>query len=314
VPVTAHRFGPLISVDALAALLRDATATPTVLDVRWALPTGVHRNAYLAGHVPGAVLIDLDRQLSAPPGPGGRHPLPSAIAFTTAIRSAGVCSERPVVVYDDAASMAAARAWWLLRYFGHTLVAVLDGGLAAWTAAAGPIETDVPSSPGGDFVARPGGMPVLDANQAAQVAAVGILLDARAAERYAGLGESIDPVAGHIPGAVNRPTSQNVDATGRFLDPSLLRSAFDALGAGEDVSLGAYCGSGVTAAHEVLALDLAGYRAALYPGSWSEWITDPARPIASAALSSAIIGRAGALDCGTPCTPERADSGASGPA
>jgi thiosulfate/3-mercaptopyruvate sulfurtransferase len=273
------RFGPLVTADTLAASLRGAGPSPTVLDIRWQLTTGVDRDAYLAGHVPGAVLIDLDRQLSGAPGAGGRHPLPSAKAFTTAMRSAGVGAERPVVVYDAATSMAAARAWWLLRYFGHPRVAVLDGGLAAWIAAALPLETDVPPGPAGDFVARAGGMPVLDAGQAPETAARGILLDARAPERYSGTSEPVDPIGGHIPGAVNRPTSENVDSDGRFLDPRRLRAAFEALGAG-GVPLGSYCGSGVTAAHQVLALELAGYHAALYPGSWSEWTTDPARPVA----------------------------------
>ena len=289
--MTEPAFGPLISVDSLAAVLRGGTARPTILDVRWQLSTGVDRDAYLDGHIPGAVLIDLDRQLSGPPGSGGRHPLPSAPAFTTAMRSAGVCAERPVVVYDEANSMAAARAWWLLRYFGHPSVAVLDGGVEAWIAAACPVETEVPSSRTGDFVAQPGAMPVLDADQAARLAGQGILLDARAPERYAGVGESIDPVAGHIPGAINRPTSKNVDSTGRFHDPGQLRAAFDALGARDGVALGTYCGSGVTATHQVLALELAGYRAALYPGSWSEWITDPTRSIASASSSPDRPGR-----------------------
>jgi len=283
--MTEPRFGPLISVDSLAALLRGATASPTILDVRWQLTTGVDRDAYLDGHLPGAVLTDLDRQLSAPPGPGGRHPLPAASAFTTAMRSAGVCAERPVVVYDEATAMAAARAWWLLRYFGHPSVAVLDGGLAAWLAAACPVETEVPSSRTGDFVAQPGGMPILDADEATPLAAHGVLLDARAPERYAGFGESVDPVGGHIPGALNRPTSENVDSVGRFHDPGRLRAAFDALGAGDGVPVGTYCGSGITATHEVLALELAGFSAALYPGSWSEWITDPKRPIESTARS-----------------------------
>ncbi|MGA2929484.1 MAG: sulfurtransferase [Solirubrobacteraceae bacterium] len=280
--MSSTEFGPLISADALAGLLRGVSASPTLLDIRWELATGVDRDGYLAGHLPGAVLIDLDRQLSAAPGQGGRHPLPHASAFTTAMRSAGVCAERPVVVYDAATSLAAGRAWWLLRYFGHPLVAVLDGGLAAWRVGGRPLETDVPSTPTGDFVARPGGMPVLDADYAAEIAAQGVLLDARAPERYAGTSEGVDPVAGHIPGALNRPTAQNVAPDGRFLDPRRLRSAFTALGVRDDIPVGTYCGSGVTAAHQVLALELAGYRAALYPGSWSEWITDATRPIASA--------------------------------
>jgi thiosulfate/3-mercaptopyruvate sulfurtransferase len=226
------------------------------------------------------MFIDLDAQLASPPGQRGRHPLPDADSFATHMRAAGVSTARPVVVYDEGTSMAAARAWWLLRYFGHPDVTVLDGGLAAWIRAGYPLETKIPAAAFGDFLARPGGMPVIDADEAAEIATRGILLDARAPERFSGQVEPVDPVAGHIPGARNRPSSQNVDQTGRFLDPGALRETFEQLGVRKGVELAAYCGSGVTAAHEVLALELAGYRAALYPGSWSEWITDPARPVA----------------------------------
>lgn len=199
------------------------------------------------------------------------------------MRAAGVSSRRPVVVYDDGPATAAARAWWLLRYFGHPKVRVLDGGLAGWTAGGYPLKAGpAGASPEpGDFTARPGAMPVLAAVQAAAVAVEGILLDARAEERFRGEAEPVDPVAGHIPGARNRPTTENVDEFGRFWDPDRLREEFGRLGVREGTVVGAYCGSGVTAAHEVLALELAGYRAALYPGSWSEWITDPARPVAT---------------------------------
>jgi thiosulfate/3-mercaptopyruvate sulfurtransferase len=199
------------------------------------------------------------------------------------MRAAGVSGGRPVVVYDAATSMAAARAWWLLRYFGHEQVAVLDGGLAAWTEAGLPVETDTPP-PGrpGDFTGCPGGMPLLDAAQAAALAEHGgVLLDARAPERYRGESEPIDPVAGHIPGARNVPATELVDATGRLRDPQALSAAFEAAGVRDDAPVGAYCGSGVVAAHEVLALELAGYKAALYAGSWSEWIKDPERPVAT---------------------------------
>jgi thiosulfate/3-mercaptopyruvate sulfurtransferase len=280
---------PLIAVDALAAMLEAAAprAHPSLLDVRWQVTTGADRQAYLAGHIPGAAFVDLDTQLSAPPGPGGRHPLPTAEAFTDAMRAAGVHAERPVVVYDDAASITAARAWWLLRYFGHAAVAVLDGGLAAWTAAGHALEREsaTPAPTRGDFTARPGGMPIVDAEQAAALpAAGGVLIDARDPQRYAGEVEPIDPVAGHIPGAVNRPTTANVEAKGHFLSPADLRAAFARLGIdAEGAAVAAYCGSGVAAAHEVLALELAGRRAALYPGSWSDWITDPDRPVAQTA-------------------------------
>jgi thiosulfate/3-mercaptopyruvate sulfurtransferase len=248
--------------------------------VRWRLTGPPARADYAAGHVPGAVFVDLDRDLAAPPGAGGRHPLPSAAAFQAAMRSYGVSGGRGVVVHDYADATSAARAWWLLRYFGHDDVRVLDGGYAAWTALGLPVSTEVPSPAAGDFVARPGGMPLLDAAGAAAVARDGVLLDARAAERYRGEVEPIDPVAGHVPGAVSAPVSGNVDAAGRLLPAAALRSRFSALGADGSRPVGAYCGSGVTAAQEVLALEVAGVRAALYAGSWSDWITDPSRPVA----------------------------------
>jgi thiosulfate/3-mercaptopyruvate sulfurtransferase len=278
---------PLITVDELARLL--AGAEMALLDVRWRLggPPGI--DLYLAGHSPGAVLADLDRDLSAPPGrrgPGGRHPMPSTADFQAAMRRAGVRDDRPVVVYDDADSTAAARAWWLLRYFGHPSVRVLDGGYRAWTAAGRHVESG-PSAAGaagaaaapGDFTARPGHMELLDAEATGTLARTGLLLDARAGERYRGETEPLDPVAGHIPGAISAPTAENVRPDGTFRPAADLAARFAALGAADGAAVGAYCGSGVTAAHEVLALSLAGIPAGLYVGSWSEWITDPARPV-----------------------------------
>jgi thiosulfate/3-mercaptopyruvate sulfurtransferase len=232
------------------------------------------------------VFVDLDTQLADPPSERGRHPLPSAARFGAEMRSAGVSGARPVVVYDAATSMSAARGWWLLRYFGHADVRVLDGGIAAWTAAGHPVTGGVESAPPGEFVASPGGMPVVSADQVGDLATGGVVIDARARERYLGLSEPIDPVAGHIPGARTRPTSENVDGEGRFLEPGVLRDAFRRLGVSDGTPVAAYCGSGVTAAHEVLALEHAGYRAALYPGSWSEWIRDPRRPVANDASAS----------------------------
>jgi thiosulfate/3-mercaptopyruvate sulfurtransferase len=199
------------------------------------------------------------------------------------MRALGVSARRPVVVYDAATSMSAARAWWLLRYFGHPDVGVLDGGLGAWVAVGLPVSTEARPIARGDFVARPGHMPQVTAGEAAAIASAGILIDARAAERFAGTSEPVDPVAGHIPGAQNRPTTENLRPDGRFLDRASLRSAFEGLGVHEHAPVAAYCGSGVTAAHEVLALELAGFDAALYPGSWSEWIADPSRPVAATA-------------------------------
>jgi thiosulfate/3-mercaptopyruvate sulfurtransferase len=255
----------------------------TVLDVRWRLGGPPGRERYAAGHVPGAVFVALDTDLAARPGPGGRHPMPAAADFERSMRRAGVRDGGPVIVYDDADSTAAARAWWLLRYFGHPSVRVLDGGFLAWTAAGLPVERVLPPDPGrpGDFTARPGHLPLLDADGAAAAARGGILLDARAAERYRGETEPLDPVAGHIPGAVSAPTSENVNPDGTFRSAPELSARFRELGATPGRLVGAYCGSGVTAAHEVLALTLAGVPASLYLGSWSDWITDPGRPVAT---------------------------------
>lgn len=276
-----------------AAALAEALAAgpaPVLLDVRWRLggPPGIDR--FREGHLPGAQFVDLDRDLAGPPGAGGRHPLPDAGAFEEAMRRAGVSDDRPVVAYDENDSTAAARAWWLLRYFGHPQVHVLDGGYQAWLAADQSIETGpAPAPAAGTFTARPGHLPLLDADGAARMAREGVLLDARAAERYRGEVEPADPVAGHIPAAVSAPTAENVGPGGRFLEPDELRERFTRLAAGAAapggpdaaVTTGVYCGSGVTAAHEVLALTIAGIPAALYLGSWSDWITDPARPIAT---------------------------------
>ncbi|GAA3230662.1 sulfurtransferase [Actinocorallia longicatena] len=268
---------PLIDVRTLARL----TPEPVILDVRWHLtgPPGVE--AYRAGHLPGAVFVDLDRDLASAPGAGGRHPLPEQGAFERAMRAAGVSADRLVVVYDDADATAAARAWWCLRYFGHDRVRVLDGGYRAWTAEGLPTETSVPAPEPGGFTARSGHLPTLDADGAAALAKTGTLLDARAAERFRGEHEPVDPVAGHIPGAVNAPTWGNVGVDGRFLPAPLLRDRFASLGATDAAEVGVYCGSGVTAAHEVLALTLAGVPAALYVGSWSDWLTDPTHPVAT---------------------------------
>jgi thiosulfate/3-mercaptopyruvate sulfurtransferase len=253
----------------------------TLLDVRWELGGPPGRDLYLEGHIPGAAFVDLDTALAAPPGVGGRHPLPDAVAFGEAMRAAGVSGSRPVVVYDAGNSVAAARAWWLLRYFGHPDVSVLDGGFAGWRAAGLPVELEVVAAQPGDFEPRAGEMPLLDAAGAAAVAREGVLLDARAPERFRGESEPIDPVAGHIPGAVNMPAASLVDASGRFHDVIALRRLFEDTGVGDGIAVGAYCGSGVAAAHEVLALSLAGIPAALYVGSWSDWITDPGRPVAT---------------------------------
>jgi thiosulfate/3-mercaptopyruvate sulfurtransferase len=285
----AGRDSPLVSTllvgtgELAAELAQDPP--PVLLDVRWRLagPPGI--DSYRQGHLPGAVFADLDRDLAAPPGPAGRHPLPGPAAFQAAMRAAGVSRGRPVVVYDEGDAMSAARGWWTLRYFGQRAVRVLDGGYRAWAGAGLPVTLAGPAPVPGDFTADPGQMPVLDAAGAQAAARTGRLLDARAGERYRGETEPVDPVAGHIPGAVSAPTAGNVNPDGTFKDPAELAARFAALGVVQGATLGApvaaYCGSGVTAAHEVLALALAGIPAALYVGSWSNWITDPARPVAT---------------------------------
>ncbi|MGP3923744.1 sulfurtransferase [Streptomyces sp. 8N616] len=257
---------------------------PVLLDVRWQLGGPPGRPAYDEGHLPGAVYIDLDTELAGPAGAGrGRHPLPDLDVFGAAMRRAGVSADRPVVAYDGGPGWGAARAWWLLRWAGHEDVRVLDGGLAAWTAEGRPLSTVAPEPAEGTFVPRPGALPLLSADDAAALARSGVLLDARAGERYRGEVEPIDPVAGHIPGAVSAPTTENATEDGRFRAAPELRERFAALGAKEEARVGVYCGSGVSAAHEVLALAVAGIPAALYVGSWSEWSADPSRPVATGA-------------------------------
>jgi thiosulfate/3-mercaptopyruvate sulfurtransferase len=285
---------PLIDVAALARTLAGQDS-PTVLDVRWRVGGPPGLGDYLAGHLPGAAFVDLDQDLAGPPGPGGRHPLPEVAAFQAAMRRVGVSGGRPVVVYDETDSLAASRAWWTLRYYGHEQVRVLDGGYRAWVTAGLPVVGGADAATFGDFTARPGHMPLLGADGAAAHARAGRLLDARAGERYRGEVEPIDPVAGHIPGAISAPTAGNVTGDGHFRSAAELRERFAALGIVADqgpdgpgpavgtglAAAGAYCGSGVTAAHEVLALEIAGVPAALYVGSWSHWVTLPARPIAT---------------------------------
>jgi thiosulfate/3-mercaptopyruvate sulfurtransferase len=285
---------PLIDPAALAAALADPDSQrrPAVLDVRWDLQQGPRPDLYAEAHIPTAAFVDLDRALADDPGDRrrGRHPLPDPETFRAAMRAAGVSDHRPVVVYDDTGGTIAARAWWLLRHYGHGAASVLDGGLSAWRGAGRETESGAvgggPAGAGaipGDFTGEPGHMPTLDADDAAVLAAPanpGVLLDARAGARYRGELEPYDPAAGHIPGAVNRPTPENLDEDGRFHAPAVLAGQFAALGITRGTAaVGAYCGSGVTAAHEVLALELAGIEAALYPGSWSEWSADPARPV-----------------------------------
>lgn len=267
------RDAVIVDAETLAAALA-GDEPPVLLDVRWALGQTDGHEQYLSGHLPGAVFVDLDTELAAPPTPqDGRHPLPDLAAFEAAARRWGVSGDRPVVAYDAVGGTSAARVWWLLRWAGLRDVRLLDGGLAAWTAAGLALEAGSVTPEPGDVVLVPGALPTIDADGAA--AWTGSLLDARAAERYAGEVEPVDPRAGHIPGAISVPTAGNVGADGTFLPDDELRARF----AGIDGPIAVYCGSGVTAAHEVAALASVGVEAALYPGSWSQWSNDPARPV-----------------------------------
>ncbi|RJQ82334.1 sulfurtransferase [Pseudonocardiaceae bacterium YIM PH 21723] len=277
-------MGALINSAELAEL-RDSHPDTVVLDVRWRLAGPPGHDDYLLGHLPGAVFVDLDRELAAEPGAAGRHPLPGPVQLQATLRAAGITADSPVVVYDDADGSVAARAWWLLRWAGHDRVTVLDGGYAGWIADGGVPSTEVPVPQPGDVTVVPGSVPVLDADEAAELASTGLLLDARAPQRYSGEQEPIDPRAGHVPGAVNAPFAAHT-ADGRWRTAEDLRGHFGALGVTGDRRIGAYCGSGVTACSVLLALEVAGLStperpAALYAGSWSHWSGEPERPIAT---------------------------------
>ncbi len=273
---------PLISSAALSQLL-GTTRGLVLLDVRWRLGFDDARGEYAGGHIPGAIYVDLETDLSGPHDEqAGRHPLPSPEAVEQAAARWGVRPDSLVVVYDDNNGMSAARAWWLLRWIGHERVHVLDGGLSAWRAAGGPLtaaETPEPSAT--PAVPRDrGSMPTVDADDIGE-GRVEILLDARSTERFRGESEPVDRVAGHIPGAISAPTTDNLGPDGCFLSADELRSRFEQLGASTGRRVAVYCGSGVTAAHEILALEAAGIRAALFAPSWSGWIADPKRPVAT---------------------------------
>lgn len=246
--------------------------------------------AFGAGHIPHALYAHLDRDLSGPRTPGsGRHPLPEARALADTFGRFGIDAQVQVVAYDQGPGTYAARLWWLLRWLGHTRVAVLDGGFAAWQRAGLPVTTECAARPPRRFEARPAADWVVTTEAIAAALAAGslargepLLVDARGADRFAGENETIDPVAGHIPGAHSHPFAQNLDALGQFRSPDELRRAWTATLRGRPpAALVAMCGSGVTACHNLLALEVAGLPGAkLYAGSWSEWIRDPTRAVA----------------------------------
>ncbi|WP_449278629.1 sulfurtransferase [Leucobacter sp. GX24907] len=257
-----------------------------VLDVRWTLPQPDGRPHFEAGHIPTAVYVDLEHELSGHGRPqDGRHPLPARADLEAAARRWGIRNGDMVVVVDGGGNLAAARAWWLLKNAGLERVRLLDGALPAWERAGYELEAGPTEPLQGDVTLAEDRMPVLPfANVAAFVADGGVLLDARAGERYRGEQEPIDPRAGHIPGALSSPTTENLDETGSFLSAAELRQRFASLGVNAGRPAATYCGSGVTAAHQLVALALAGVDAALYPGSWSQWSNHPELPVETGAV------------------------------
>lgn len=278
-------FDKLIGVQALAAQLDNPGWR--VFDCRHDLQNPEYgKQAYALGHIPGARFLHLDRDLSGPPtGRNGRHPLPDVDTFAALMSACGVGTDTQVVAYDNEAGVFAARLWWMLRWLGHDKVAVLDGGLAGWRRAKLPLETEVRKVPAARFEPQPCDQTVDSATVLAQLhTPQTLILDARSEERFAGQNETLDPVGGHIPGAKNRFYFDNLDDAGCFFKPAHeLRAEFDALLQGRDPkNVVQQCGSGVTACHNLLAMELAGLCGSkLYVGSWSEWCSDASRPMAT---------------------------------
>ncbi len=287
-------YNTLIDVAALGSLMTEGEpkGEPVIIDCRFDLmQPDAGRAAYLSGHIPGARYADLNHDLAASVMPHtGRHPLPRADEFAAVLTRLGVANHSQVVAYDDGNGAFAARLWWMLRWLGHDAVAVLDGGVAAWRADGRPLQTGEFASAAADGAAAAAFVPHPRPEMTVDVQGVLALLtdtsqalvDARAAPRFAGTVEPIDPVAGHVPGALNHPFTDNLRPDGRWLDPADLRQRWQQrLGSRAPARVVAMCGSGVTACHNLLSLEVAGLSGArLYPGSWSEWIRDPGRPVA----------------------------------
>ena len=263
-------FGPLVSANWLASHLDDDGLQ--IVDCRWFLGEPDRGPAeYAASHIQGAIYMDLDADLSAPAG-AGRHPLPAPDEFMTTLGAKGISPETVVVAYDDRSGAVASRLWWMLRDLGHKKVAVLDGGLAHWPTRLtdSAVVTPTPA----EYRSQPGAMAQIDREWLAAAGNDSVLLDARAGERYRGELEPVDPVAGHIPSALSAPLTDNLQPDGRFKPPATLAAHYADLGASRAADVVAYCGSGVTACHNILAMEIAGLGAAkLYAGSWSDWST-----------------------------------------
>lgn len=273
----------LMDVQALRDRMTSGLQT-VLLDVRWALGDPHGHGHYQSAHIPGAVYVDLESTLSAEPSAReGRHPLPTIDRLQEAARQWGINDGDVVVAYDNSGNTSAARLWWLLRWAGLESVHLLDGGLTAWTAAGYETEGGEEQHCLGEVDLSQGAMPVTELDAVADLARDGVLLDARAGERFRGEVEPLDPKAGHIPGAISAPTTENLAPDLRFKTPQDLRERFEALGVSDTVDVAVYCGSGITAAHQIAALEIAGYRAALYPGSWSQWSSRSELPVATGA-------------------------------
>lgn len=282
----------LITASQLDALINnDPGRAPLLLDVRWALGRSDGYDAYLDAHLPGAVYVDLETDLSGPTtqgGVGGRHPLPAIDDFEFAMAQLGVDNHRMVVCYDDWNSVSAARCWWLLRHFGKDNVVVLDGGLSAWKALGMPLESGPREFDEGDFETRRSNAQALDADHTGRYAEQGVLIDGRPADRFRGENESVDPVAGHIPGAVSLPAMSLIDDDHRLLPTDSLRAAFEGVGVSANDPVAMYCGSGVQASLLALAFAQAGLGddVPVYVGSWSDWISTPSRPVQTGSAGS----------------------------
>lgn len=283
---TSDTRSPVISAAQLAQRIDDPDWI--IVDCRFDLMNkSAGRAAWESGHIPGAHYADLDRDLAAPVaagGAGGRHPLPEREAMLRLLRSWGMHTGSVVVAYDDVGNAIAARLWWLLRWFGHTRAAVLDGGIQAWEVGGQALSQDVPPETPGSFNGSPGAMPVTDASVGTALAnGEQCLLDARAADRFAGRTEPLDARAGHVPAAINVPFQDNLETDKCFRSPAQLQAYYRAIVGDRPMhAVACMCGSGVTACHTLLALEIAGLPgAALYAGSWSDWISDPSRPVAT---------------------------------
>ncbi|WP_211218597.1 sulfurtransferase [Jonesia quinghaiensis] len=293
-PQDSQRSHVFITADDLRTAVETQPTTLRILDVRWQLGNTSGRNDYEEQHIPGALFADLDTQLAAPASPeAGRHPLPSLHALTDSVRCWGITHDHTVVVYDAVGGLSAARAWWLLRWAGITDVRILDGGLPAWVSAGGPVASGNETTTPTDIDLTAGHLPTITMDEAEGFPEHGILLDARAPERYAGTHEPIDPRPGHIPGALNTPTAHFLNSDGQILpsvelidiladtgvlDPDQAEDDSEGLVATSDQPVAVYCGSGVTASHAIAVLASLGIEAALYPGSWSQWSQDHTRP------------------------------------